>query len=139
MFTGDRSGDFLYAALHRAGFANQPTSVRQGDGAPPVGGVHHGALPLRTPENKPLPDELTRCSSWLDREVSALRNVRVVLALGSIGGERRSPTSSGGAEDPQAPAAVRTWSGGSDPRRASAARLLSREPAEYEHAQLTPE
>jgi len=85
MFTGDRSGDFLYAALHRAGFANQPTSVRQGDGLRLSGAFITAPCRCAPPENKPLPDELMRCSSWLDREVSALRNVRVVLALGSIG------------------------------------------------------
>src|ERR1700694_1121716 len=85
MFTGDRSGDFLYAALHRAGFANQPTSIRQGDGLRLSGAFITAPCRCAPPENKPLPDELTRCSSWLDREVSALRNVRVVLALGSIG------------------------------------------------------
>ena len=85
MFTGDRSGDFLYAALNRAGFANQPTSIRQGDGLRLSGAFITAPCRCAPPENKPLPDELTRCSSWLDREVSVLRNVRVVLALGSIG------------------------------------------------------
>jgi uracil-DNA glycosylase family 4 len=85
MFTGDRSGDFLYAALHRAGFANQPTSVRQGDGLRLSRAFITAPCRCAPPENNPLPDELMRCSSWLDREISALRNVRVVLALGSIG------------------------------------------------------
>jgi len=85
MFTGDRSGDFLYGALHRAGFANQPTSIRQGDGLRLSGAFITAPCRCAPPENKPLPDELLRCSSWLDREISALRNVRVVLALGSIG------------------------------------------------------
>jgi uracil-DNA glycosylase len=85
MFTGDRSGDFLYAALHRAGFANQPTSVRQDDGLRLSGAFITAPCRCAPPENKPLPDELLRCSKWLDREVSMLQNVRVVLALGSIG------------------------------------------------------
>ena len=85
MFTGDRSGDFLYAALHRAGFANQPTSVRSDDGLQLEGAFITAPCRCAPPENKPLPDELSRCSTWLDREISVLRNVRVVLALGSIG------------------------------------------------------
>jgi uracil-DNA glycosylase family 4 len=85
MFTGDRSGDFLYAALHRAGFANQPTSVRNDDGLRLEGAFITAPCRCAPPENKPLPDELSRCSTWLDREISLLPNVRVVLALGSIG------------------------------------------------------
>jgi uracil-DNA glycosylase family 4 len=85
MFTGDRSGDFLYAALHRAGFASQPTSVRKGDGLRLAGAYITAPCRCAPPENKPLPDELARCSTWLDREVALLPRVRVVLALGSIG------------------------------------------------------
>src|SRR5690348_11489083 len=85
MFTGDRSGDFLYAALHRAGFANQPTSVRKEDGLRLSGAFITAPCRCAPPANKPLPDELSRCSTWLDREVAALPDVRVVLALGSIG------------------------------------------------------
>jgi len=85
MFTGDRSGDFLYAALHRAGFANQPTSVRRDDGLRLSGAYISAPCRCAPPANKPLPDELARCSAWLDREVSLLSDVRVVLALGSIG------------------------------------------------------
>src|SRR5689334_21301982 len=85
MFTGDRSGDFLYAALHRAGFANQPTSVHKDDGLRLTGAYISAPCRCAPPDNKPLPDELARCSAWLDREVSLLPRVRVVLALGSIG------------------------------------------------------
>jgi len=85
MFTGDRSGDFLYAALHRAGFANQPTSVRRDDGLRLSGAYISAPCRCAPPANKPLPDELARCSAWLDREVSLLPEVRVVLVLGSIG------------------------------------------------------
>ena len=85
MFTGDRSGDFLYAALHRAGFANQPTSVHKDDGLRLTGAYITAPCRCAPPENKPLPDELARCSAWLDREVSLLPRIRVVLALGSIG------------------------------------------------------
>jgi len=85
MFTGDRSGDFLYAALHRAGFANQPTSVRRDDGLALRGAFITAPCRCAPPGNKPLPDELARCSVWLDREVALLPDVSVVLALGSIG------------------------------------------------------
>jgi uracil-DNA glycosylase family 4 len=85
MFTGDRSGDFLYAALHRAGFANQPTSVQRDDGLALRDVFISAPCRCAPPENKPLPEELLRCSAWLDREVSLLPRVRVVLALGAIG------------------------------------------------------
>ena len=85
MFTGDRSGDFLYAALHRAGFANQPTSVRRDDGLKLTDAFITAPVRCAPPLNKPLPIELTRCSAWLDREVALLPRVRVVLALGAIG------------------------------------------------------
>ncbi len=85
MFTGDRSGDFLYAALHRAGFANQPTSVRKDDGLRLSGAFITAPCRCAPPANRPLPEELARCSPWMDREIAALSRVRVVLALGGIG------------------------------------------------------
>jgi uracil-DNA glycosylase len=85
MFTGDRSGDFLYAALHRAGFANQPTSVRKDDGLALSGAFITAPCRCAPPANKPLPEELQRCSTWLDAEVALLPRVRLVLALGGIG------------------------------------------------------
>ena len=85
MFTGDRSGDFLYAGLHRAGFANQPTSAAPGRRAHAEGRLHH-RCPARCapPDNKPLPEELASCAPFLDREL-ALLPARVFLALGAIG------------------------------------------------------
>jgi uracil-DNA glycosylase family 4 len=85
MFTGDRSGDFLYAALHRAGLASQPHSVSKDDGLQ-LSGVYITA-PCRCapPENQPLPEELARCRPFLTRELALLTQVRVVLALGAIG------------------------------------------------------
>ena len=86
MFTGDRSGDWIYAALHRAGFASQPTSVASGDGL-----VLHGirivaAVRCAPPANKPTPDERELCGHWLDRDLElASRTMRSMLALGAIG------------------------------------------------------
>jgi uracil-DNA glycosylase len=83
VFTGDRSGDFLYAALHRAGLASQPTSERRDDGLVLRGVYVTLAARCVPPDNRPLPDEVARCGSWLDREL-ALLAPRVVLALGAI-------------------------------------------------------
>jgi len=84
MFTGDRSGDFLYAALHRAGLANQSTSVHRHDGLKLYEVFITAPVRCAPPENKPLPEELRQCSGWFDKEVALLPHIRVVLALGSI-------------------------------------------------------
>lgn len=83
IFTGDRSGDFLFAALHRAGFANQPTSVARGDGLRLVDAYVAAINRCAPPRNKPTPDERTRCLPYLEREIVALAGLRVVVALGA--------------------------------------------------------
>jgi uracil-DNA glycosylase family 4 len=84
VFTGDRSGDFLYAALHRAGYASQPASVAAGDGLRLAGCYVSGAARCAPPGNKPTPTELANCATFLDREWCLLNRKRAILALGSI-------------------------------------------------------
>jgi uracil-DNA glycosylase len=84
MFTGDRSGLFLYAALHRAGFANQPLSSSREDGLRLRGAYVTAPCRCAPPDNKPLPIELGRCAHFLDSELLLLRRARVYLALGAI-------------------------------------------------------
>lgn len=83
MFTGDRSGDFLYAALHKAGFANQPTSLHRDDGLQLHGAYISATCRCAPPENKPLPREVLNCRSYLEREIEVLRP-KAILALGKI-------------------------------------------------------
>ena len=85
MFTGDRSGDFLYAALHRAGYANQPTSVDRDDGLRLDGAWITAPVRCAPPANKPTPAERDACRPFLERELALLDQVRVVLVLGSFG------------------------------------------------------
>lgn len=85
MFTGDRSGDFLYAALHRAGLASQPHSHSRDDGLILQGAYITAPCRCAPPENKPAPAELAACRPWLVRELSLLKHARVYLALGKTG------------------------------------------------------
>jgi uracil-DNA glycosylase family 4 len=85
MFTGDRSGEFLYRALYEAGFANQPTSVWRGDGLELRNCYITAALRCAPPANKPMPQEVLNCRPYLLRELELLQRVRAVLALGKIG------------------------------------------------------
>jgi uracil-DNA glycosylase family 4 len=82
VFTGDRSGDWLYRALHRAGYANQATSAHVGDGLALRGAYVAAAVRCAPPANKPTPDERDRCLPYLARELALLRDVRVIVVLG---------------------------------------------------------
>jgi len=84
MFTGDRSGDFLYAALHATGFANQPTAVSRDDGLELRDCFITASVRCAPPANKPLPSERDNCRAWLDRELALLTEARVVVCLGKF-------------------------------------------------------
>jgi uracil-DNA glycosylase family 4 len=84
MFTGDRSGDWLYRALHRTGFASEPTSVSRDDALVLRDVYITAAARCAPPGNKPTPEELGNCRPYLERELDLLTNVKVVVALGKI-------------------------------------------------------
>jgi len=84
VFTGDRSGDFLFRALYENGFANQPESVSRDDGLALSGAYVTATVRCAPPDNKPARDEILNCRSYSLRELALLKNVRVVVALGGI-------------------------------------------------------
>ena len=84
MFTGDRSGDFLVSAMHCAGFASVPTSHHAKDGLKLTDAYITAVVRCAPPENKPTTREVQRCHSYLEAEVAALSQIRVVVALGKV-------------------------------------------------------
>ncbi len=84
IFTGDRSGDWLYATLFRFGFANQPTSTRRDDGLQLCDAYVNAAARCAPPDNKPTREEFDNCLPYLARELQLLRNLRVVIPLGRV-------------------------------------------------------
>jgi len=84
-FTGDASGNFLYPVLHEVGFANQSLATDRNDGLVLKDLFITAAVRCAPPDNKPLPQELANCSSYLDRELKGLKQAKVIVALGKIG------------------------------------------------------
>ena len=84
VFTGDRSGDFLLAAMHRTGFANQPTSRAFGDGLQLHGAWIGAAVRCAPPQNRPTPAEREACRPWAEHEAALLPGLRVILCLGQL-------------------------------------------------------
>jgi uracil-DNA glycosylase len=84
MFTGDRAGDWLYAALHRAGFANRAESERRGDGLRLGGAYVTAVVRCPPPANRPLPAERDNCLPYLERELALLEDARAIVALGAF-------------------------------------------------------
>lgn len=84
MFTGDRSGDFLYRSLYRAGFASQPESLHTGDGLTLTGAWITATAHCAPPDNKPTPEELRNCRPYLEQELALLTSLKLVVALGKI-------------------------------------------------------
>ena len=84
MFTGDRSGDFLFRALWETGFASQPASTHRDDGLQLTGVYISASVRCAPPDNKPLPEEVRNCRPYLERELDLLSGLRVVVALGQI-------------------------------------------------------
>ena len=110
IFTGDRSGDWLFAALHRAGFANQPDSVHRDDGLNLTGAYIAAVVRCAPPANRPTTEERDNCLPYLERELALLPRLRVFLCLGSFAyqnlarllGLRRAPSFGHGLEVPLA-------------------------------------
>jgi uracil-DNA glycosylase len=84
VFTGDRSGDWLFAAMHRAGFANQPTSVARDDGLVLTDAYVAAAVRCAPPDNKPTREERNRCLPYFVRELDLLERVQVIVTLGAF-------------------------------------------------------
>jgi uracil-DNA glycosylase family 4 len=91
VFTGDRSGDFLYAALHATGFANQPTSEHRDDGLALTDCFITAGVRCAPPANKPLPSERDNCRPWLDSELELLDHACVVVCLGKFAWDLIAP------------------------------------------------
>ena len=146
MFTGDRSGDVLYAALYAAGLANQPTSVRKGDGLELYGTRITAPVHCAPPDNKPTPDERDRCGRWLAAELDLLApTLRAVVVLGAFGWQALLPVLARAGWVVPRPrprfghgVQVHVRAGHPRARATAAVRQLPREPAEHLHRTAHP-
>lgn len=84
MFTGDRSGDFLFKVMHAAGFASQPTATHRGDGLELIDCLITAPCHCAPPDNKPTTEELSRCAPYLDQTIDAMKNLKAIICLGGI-------------------------------------------------------
>ena len=128
MFTGDRSGDWLFAALFKAGFASQPTSTAADDGLTLRDTYITATVHCAPPDNKPTPDERANCAPYLSRELALLTRAAVVVALGQVAWNALAAALRDAAAAPlRAPGrdVVARWP--------PAARLVPPEPAEHVH------
>jgi uracil-DNA glycosylase len=103
IFTGDRSGDFLFASLHRTGLASQPSSVSAGDGLELHGAYVAAVNRCAPPGNRPTPEERDACLPFLERELVALETLRVVVPLGSYAWDGAIRAIAAGGSDPPRP------------------------------------
>lgn len=101
MFTGDRSGDWLYRAMHKAGFANQPTSTHAQDGLTLYDAWITASAHCAPPDNKPLPAELKNCETYLLDELKTMKQAKVYLVLGGIALNALWPLVSSGEKKPK--------------------------------------
>ncbi len=126
MFTGDRSGDWLTEALHRFGFASQPTSTDRADGLTLTDCFITATCRCAPPDNKPTPDELAACRPFLEWEMEHLRRVRVILGLGKIGYDAGNVAASvgSGKHSTNAPLHVPPFGHGVEARLASGLTIL---------------
>ena len=128
VFTGDRSGDWLFRAMYRAGLANQPTSISRDDGLRLTGAYVAAAVRCAPPANKPTPDERDRCRPFLERELALLAELRVVVCLGAFAYEVVAAVARRAAAAP-----LRPRRRGRRPVRADDAVLVPPQPAEHLH------
>ena len=135
MFTGDRSGDWLYAALHRAGYANQPESEQRDDGLRLRDAYVTAVVRCAPPANKPTTDERDNCLPYLERELELLERCRVVVALGSFAWDGFLRAARALGADVPRPKPRFGHGAEADLGRWTAARLLPPEPAEHLHRQ----